>query len=437
MRRRMDINLLRGGPRESCRAQEDKYLEACRERRRDFIPMAYSLDGLAGKEARAAEKRLASLITSKWDCPYSKMACFVKTWMSLFIVRSISMLLRGSQSLAWRCRPPDNGVVARASVTSQRCQHWGLASVRSVRAWGDWGASTKPRSVSTQSSTSVTRKSEKKDEAQQEKARRETAETYQETPPPRSLACRIPTKYVRCGCRSGRLGGCGVFGHTKSSAAVDGERPPEDRGRPVPDLLRPNRIAHGQACEDEYLLHEEGVQWLTPLPADEASTLALAHKRVSKGDPEAIAYLGDSYYYGDLILEKDLSRAIELWTEAAELGSSGARYQLGVVYYNGIGAEEDKPRGIRHWQQAAMKGDMESRHKLGSVEGKTGNYELAVQHWMISATLGYQDSLNDIKEMFKEGHATKEQYAEALLGYRDAVEETKSPQREEAKRLGV
>ena len=34
---------------------------------------------------------------------------------------------------------------------------------------------------------------------------------------------------------------------------------------------------------------------------------------------------------------------------------------------------------------------------------------------------------------FKKGQATKAQYAEALLGYRDAVEEMKSPQREEAK----
>ena len=68
--------------------KKDKYLEACRERRRDFIPMAYSVDGLAGKEARAAEKRLASLLASKWHRPYSEMACFVKTWMSLSIARS-------------------------------------------------------------------------------------------------------------------------------------------------------------------------------------------------------------------------------------------------------------------------------------------------------------------------------------------------------------
>ena len=56
-----------------------------------------------------------------------------------------------------------------------------------------------------------------------------------------------------------------------------------------------------------------------------------------------------------------------------------------------------------------------------------------MQHWMISAKLGFEESLNGIKDMFTKGQATKAQYAEALVGYRDAVEEMMSPQREEAK----
>ena len=137
-------------------------------------------------------------------------------------------------------------------------------------------------------------------------------------------------------------------------------------------------------------------------------------------------------------LAKNVPRAIELWTEAAELGSNDAHYQLGAVYYHGDGVEEDKPRGIHHWQQGAMKGHVMSRYGLGGAERyENANHELAVQHWMISAKMGYEGSLNGIKDMFKEGHATKAQYAEALVGYRDAVEEMKSPQRDEAKRLGV
>ena len=162
----------------------------------------------------------------------------------------------------------------------------------------------------------------------------------------------------------------------------------------------------------------------------------MIQKRVDKGDEEAIGWLGYNHYYGELGLTNDIPRAIELWTEAAELGSLDAHNELGCAYYNGDGVEEDKPRGVRYWQQAAMKGDVTCRHNLGDVEFQEGNYEVAVQHWLISSKMGDQDSLNGIKETFQEGHATKAQYAEALLGYRDAVEEMKSPQREEAKRLG-
>ncbi|EJK72362.1 hypothetical protein THAOC_06110 [Thalassiosira oceanica] len=175
----------------------------------------------------------------------------------------------------------------------------------------------------------------------------------------------------------------------------------------------------------------------TPPPTDNASRLAMIQKRVSKGDAEAMKHLGDKYFFGKLGLTKDIPRAIELWTEAAELGSVEAHYNLGFMYYRGEGVEEDKPRGIRHWQEAAMKGHVLCRHGLGIFEFNKGDHELAVQHWMISAKMGCEKSLNAIKKMFVEGHATKAQYAEALRGYGDAVEEMKSHQREEAKRLGV
>jgi len=174
----------------------------------------------------------------------------------------------------------------------------------------------------------------------------------------------------------------------------------------------------------------------THRPSDVASAVAMILKRVDKGDADAIKHLGDRYYHGRQGLAKDVPRAIELWTEAAELGSLEAQYELGIVYFNGEGVEEDKPRGIHHYQQAAMKGHEPSRCNLGAAEYGNGNRRLAVQHFMISAKMGHERTLNHIKVMFKEGDATKEQYAEALLGYRDAVEEMKSPQREEAKRLG-
>ena len=126
-----------------------------------------------------------------------------------------------------------------------------------------------------------------------------------------------------------------------------------------------------------------------------------------------------------------------MWTEAAELGSVYAHYDLGCRYYTSQGVRKDEPRAIHYWQEAALKGHVGSRHNLGGLEFYKGNYELAVQHFMISAKMGDEKSLNQIKEMFVKGHATKAQYAEALRGYGDAVEEMKSHQRDEAKRLGI
>ncbi|EJK76318.1 hypothetical protein THAOC_01925 [Thalassiosira oceanica] len=140
----------------------------------------------------------------------------------------------------------------------------------------------------------------------------------------------------------------------------------------------------------------------TPTPDSYAATLPLIQKRVEARDPVATQRLASAYYDGSLGLEQDVPRAIELWTEAARLGDLEAYYRLGY------------------------------RHVLGLHEYGKRNHELAVRHWMISAKMGYEVSLNKIKDMFMKGHATKAQYAEALRGYQTALEETKSPQREEA-----
>ena len=52
---------------------------------------------MACKEARAWEKRIASLLANKHDRQYSEMVGFVRSRMSLAIIRSNTMLLRGAR----------------------------------------------------------------------------------------------------------------------------------------------------------------------------------------------------------------------------------------------------------------------------------------------------------------------------------------------------
>jgi len=51
--------------------------------------------------------------------------------------------------------------------------------------------------------------------------------------------------------------------------------------------------------------------------------------------------------------------------------------------------------------------------------------------------MGHKESVDIIKEFFMNGAATKEQYTEALRGYQDAVEEMKSHDRDEARKLNL
>ena len=173
----------------------------------------------------------------------------------------------------------------------------------------------------------------------------------------------------------------------------------------------------------------------TRQPDNDADKLAMVQARVQKKDPVAIYHLGGKYVEGGLGLQKDMRRAIELWTEAAELGSVESLYNLGIAYDGGHGVQENRAEAIKLYKKAAMQGHVESRHNLGSDEGAKGNYNRAVRHLLISAKMGDKDSLEGIKNLFMGGLATKEQYTEALKGYQDAIEEMKSPERDEAKAL--
>ncbi|EJK52958.1 hypothetical protein THAOC_27697 [Thalassiosira oceanica] len=69
-----------------------------------------------------------------------------------------------------------------------------------------------------------------------------------------------------------------------------------------------------------------------------------------------------------------------------------------------------------------MSGHVAARYNLG-LEEDAGNYNLALQHWLISANLGHEISLGNVKQMFMDGLATKADYARALRGYQSATEE--------------
>ncbi|KAL7474030.1 hypothetical protein ACHAW6_000029, partial [Cyclotella cf. meneghiniana] len=92
--------------------KKDKYGTACLDRRRNFAPLVYSVDGMASKDARMAERCIAWLLAKKWSRTYSDMASFIRTRMSLAIVRSNTLLLQGNRTNPLCQRAPTDGVAA-------------------------------------------------------------------------------------------------------------------------------------------------------------------------------------------------------------------------------------------------------------------------------------------------------------------------------------
>jgi hypothetical protein len=101
-RNRDPTKILQGHEKE----KKAKYLEACLARRRTFTPLVFSVDGMRGQEASAASKRLACLLSSKWNRTYSEVCHFVRSRLSIALVRSTSMCLRGARDPTARASRP-------------------------------------------------------------------------------------------------------------------------------------------------------------------------------------------------------------------------------------------------------------------------------------------------------------------------------------------
>ena len=69
-------------------------------------PLVFSVDDMAGREAKKAMKHLASMLAEKWERPHGQVAHFVKTSMAISLCRSVTLTLRGG-----RIRGPDRVVI--------------------------------------------------------------------------------------------------------------------------------------------------------------------------------------------------------------------------------------------------------------------------------------------------------------------------------------
>ncbi len=166
-----------------------------------------------------------------------------------------------------------------------------------------------------------------------------------------------------------------------------------------------------------------------PVSKSEEESDKRCMKRIKKNCSAAMVHMGRKRFD-----EGDYESALEYLTKAVELGDTSAHYNLSVMYDEGNGVEKDAEKEFYHLEEAAIGGHHQARHNLGIEELNNGRFERAKKHFIIAANLGYEDSLQKIRELYADGHASKEDYAAALRAYQSAVDATKSAEREEAEK---
>lgn len=161
-------------------------------------------------------------------------------------------------------------------------------------------------------------------------------------------------------------------------------------------------------------------------------------ERVNKanaGDPDAQAYIGTCYFFGDDGVVENNAEAIKWFQKSYKGGSPYGKYYLGLAYLNGYGIKLDKIKGRNltdaasaEIEQRAKRGDAEAQYYLGQLYEYEADdihtalkyYEMASKHDYYPAQLAaaaiYQEIEGEYSrkafEIFKKGIELKSPIAQ-------------------------
>lgn len=98
----------------------------------------------------------------------------------------------------------------------------------------------------------------------------------------------------------------------------------------------------------------------------------------------------------------------------------------------GDGVSKDGAKATQYSKLGALAGCETSSIKLGLLDANAGRFDWAIKHWLIAAKCWDIRAVNKIKRSMVQAHATKEQYAHALIQFQEYLNEVKSEQRDDA-----
>ena len=150
-------------------------------------------------------------------------------------------------------------------------------------------------------------------------------------------------------------------------------------------------------------------------------------ERIEANDAASMCMLASCYYKGQLGLQQDHAKSMELFAKAADLGFTKAHSRLAYLYDLG----GDLKKAKFHFEAAAMAGHEIARCNLAVSEADSGNMERAIRHWTIAASAGDYVAMHELRVGFEKGYVSQESIDLTLTAYNNSCAEMRSESRDE------
>lgn len=157
---------------------------------------------------------------------------------------------------------------------------------------------------------------------------------------------------------------------------------------------------------------------------------------------------GDRHFFGKGC-RRDLGKAVEYYSRAADAGSDEAQYNLGYCYEEGLGVFRSPAKAVKWYRRSAGLGNAKAQNNLGNCyywgSGVAQDYKEAFKWYALSASQDYGWAQYNLAECYDEGRGTAKNPAEAqrlyalaaAQGIDDAREAMLPSVRRRKKRIGT
>ena len=168
---------------------------------------------------------------------------------------------------------------------------------------------------------------------------------------------------------------------------------------------------------------------------DDKFRLEKEMQRANEGNGESMSRIATSYFDGGMGLRQDKDEGLKWYYRALEAGNGLAAYCLGMCYWKGDGIEKDIEKALEYCQKSADLGYIPAFSLIGAILMNKGDIGEGMLNYRKAAICGESNELlfNVLRDGFKYGYITKDEYALTLRENQAACNEMKSDGRDRIK----